>query len=65
VVEKFPHIRGYRAFNVPPGSDVKSLLKSQLAVVIYDYELFSYNGPLGALFSEEAVSLYLWAPTAQ
>ncbi|MCH88824.1 pullulanase 1 chloroplastic-like, partial [Trifolium medium] len=74
--------RGYRAFNVPPGSDVKSLLKSLLAVIIYDSdekcrnctglqlpgvldELFSYNGPLGALFSEEAVSLYLWAPTAQ
>ncbi|KEH43309.1 alpha-1,6-glucosidase, pullulanase-type protein [Medicago truncatula] len=82
VVEKFPHIRGYKAFNLPPGSDIKSLLKSQLAVVIYDSdekcrdctglqlpgvldELFSYNGPLGALFSEEAVSLYLWAPTAQ
>uniref|UniRef100_A0A2N9ITB8 Glycosyl hydrolase family 13 catalytic domain-containing protein n=1 Tax=Fagus sylvatica TaxID=28930 RepID=A0A2N9ITB8_FAGSY len=28
-------------------------------------ELFSYNGPLGALYSEESVSLYLWAPTAQ
>lgn len=28
-------------------------------------DLFSYSGPLGALFSEEAVSLYLWAPTAQ
>lgn len=28
-------------------------------------EIFSYNGPLGAVFSEEAVSLYLWAPTAQ
>ncbi|XP_028068840.1 pullulanase 1, chloroplastic isoform X3 [Camellia sinensis] len=28
-------------------------------------ELFSYNGPLGAVFSQEAVSLYLWAPTAQ
>lgn len=28
-------------------------------------ELFSYSGPLGAVFSEEAVSLYLWAPTAQ
>ncbi|KAL3523514.1 hypothetical protein ACH5RR_016348 [Cinchona calisaya] len=28
-------------------------------------ELFSYNGPLGAVFSSEAVSLYLWAPTAQ
>lgn len=28
-------------------------------------ELFSYKGPLGAIFSSEAVSLYLWAPTAQ
>ncbi|KAF7820192.1 pullulanase 1, chloroplastic [Senna tora] len=28
-------------------------------------EFFSYNGPLGALFSEDSVSLYLWAPTAQ
>ncbi|XP_027364893.1 pullulanase 1, chloroplastic isoform X2 [Abrus precatorius] len=82
VVEKFPHIRGYRAFKLPPALDVKPLLKSQLAVVICDFdekcrnctdlqlpgvldELFSYSGPLGALFSEEAVSLYLWAPTAQ
>lgn len=28
-------------------------------------ELFTYTGPLGAVFSEEAISLYLWAPTAQ
>ncbi|PIN04745.1 1,4-alpha-glucan branching enzyme/starch branching enzyme II [Handroanthus impetiginosus] len=28
-------------------------------------ELFCYHGPLGAIFSSEAVSLYLWAPTAQ
>ncbi|KAF5729467.1 hypothetical protein HS088_TW21G01633 [Tripterygium wilfordii] len=28
-------------------------------------ELFSYDGPLGAIFSEEDISLYLWAPTAQ
>lgn len=28
-------------------------------------ELFSYTGPLGAVFSDEAVSLHLWAPTAQ
>lgn len=28
-------------------------------------ELFSYDGPLGAIYTEEAVSLYLWAPTAQ
>lgn len=28
-------------------------------------ELFSYDGPLGAIYSGEAVSLYHWAPTAQ
>ncbi|XP_022945721.1 pullulanase 1, chloroplastic [Cucurbita moschata] len=28
-------------------------------------DLFSYEGPLGAVYSKEAVSLYLWAPTAQ
>jgi hypothetical protein len=27
--------------------------------------LFAYDGPLGAHYSEDAVSLYLWAPTAQ
>ncbi|CAJ1976616.1 unnamed protein product [Sphenostylis stenocarpa] len=76
VVEKFPHIRGYKAYKLPATFDVKPLLKSQLAVAIYDSEykcrnctglqlpgvldeLFSYNGPLGAHFSEEAVSLYL------
>ncbi|XP_059628366.1 pullulanase 1, chloroplastic [Cornus florida] len=82
VKEKFPHIRDYRAFKVPPALDVKSLLKCQLAVAIQNSdgvcsnatglqlagvldELFSYNGPLGAVFSKEAVSVYLWAPTAQ
>ncbi|XP_021690510.2 pullulanase 1, chloroplastic isoform X2 [Hevea brasiliensis] len=28
-------------------------------------DLFSYDGPLGAHFSTDAVSLHLWAPTAQ
>ncbi|KAK1370643.1 hypothetical protein POM88_036735 [Heracleum sosnowskyi] len=28
-------------------------------------ELFSYTGPLGAVFSDEAITFYLWAPTAQ
>lgn len=28
-------------------------------------ELFSYEGPLGAIFTNDVVSLYLWAPTAQ
>ncbi|KAI9124603.1 hypothetical protein K1719_004525 [Acacia pycnantha] len=82
VVEKFPHIRDYKALKLPTSLDVKHLLKCQLAVVIYDSdgkcrnctglqlpgvidELFSYNGPLGAVFSGDAVSLHLWAPTAQ
>ncbi|KAM1161934.1 hypothetical protein ACFX13_001081 [Malus domestica] len=82
VKEKFPHIKDYRAFNVPPDLDAKPLLKCQLEVATFDAngrcsdatglqlpgildELFSYNGPLGALYSEESVSLYLWAPTAQ
>ncbi|GLT70173.1 hypothetical protein SLA2020_422700 [Shorea laevis] len=82
VIEKFPHIRDYRAFKVPLALDAKNLLKCQLAVATYDSggkcinatglqlpgildELFSYDGPLGAVYSEEAVSLYLWAPTAQ
>uniref|UniRef100_A0ACD5V8C5 Uncharacterized protein n=1 Tax=Avena sativa TaxID=4498 RepID=A0ACD5V8C5_AVESA len=28
-------------------------------------DMFAYTGQLGAVFSEEAVSLHLWAPTAQ
>ncbi|KAL2548901.1 Pullulanase 1 [Forsythia ovata] len=76
VIEKFPHVQDYKVFKVPPALDVKSLLKCQLAVAYFQLvtglqlpgvldELFSYNGPLGALFSNEAVALYLWAPTAQ
>ncbi|KAJ0045891.1 hypothetical protein Pint_05957 [Pistacia integerrima] len=82
VIEKFPHIRDYRAFKVPPTIDAKSLIKCQLAVTTFSSDgkcsdatglhlpgilddLFSYDGPLGALYSEETVSLYLWAPTAQ
>ncbi|WCJ19247.1 limit dextrinase [Euphorbia peplus] len=82
VIAKFPHIRDYRAFKVPPGLDTKSLLKFQLAVAAFGSdgkcinatglqlpgildELFSYDGPLGAHYCKDAVSLYLWAPTAQ
>ncbi|KAK1409637.1 hypothetical protein QVD17_36166 [Tagetes erecta] len=35
----------------------------QLPGVIDDF--FSYTGPLGAIFLNEVISLYLWAPTAQ
>ncbi|KAF0891634.1 hypothetical protein E2562_010618 [Oryza meyeriana var. granulata] len=28
-------------------------------------DMFAYTGPLGAVFSDEDVCLYLWAPTAQ
>ncbi|XP_062091962.1 pullulanase 1, chloroplastic [Humulus lupulus] len=82
VKEKFPHIKDYRAFKVPPGLDAKVLLKCQLAVAAFDDvgkcssitglqlpgildELFSYCGPLGAVYSTEAIALFLWAPTAQ
>ncbi|KAF9598351.1 hypothetical protein IFM89_027162 [Coptis chinensis] len=82
VVEKFPHIRDYRVFHVPDDVDVKSLLKCQLAVGLFNAngecsditclqlpgildDLYSYGGPLGAVFSTDTVSLYLWAPTAQ
>ncbi|PHT99620.1 Pullulanase 1, chloroplastic [Capsicum chinense] len=82
VIEKFPHIRDYAAFEVPKTLDFQSLVKCQLAVGIFNSdgkcasatglqlpgildELFSYTGPLGAIFATEAVSLYLWAPTAQ
>ncbi|MBA0692401.1 hypothetical protein Goari_009967, partial [Gossypium aridum] len=82
VIEKFPHIRDYRAFKLPPVLDAKNLVKCQLAVAEFNSqgkcrnatglqlpgvldELFSYDGPLGAFYSAEAVSLRLWAPTAQ
>ncbi|CAI9091194.1 OLC1v1026154C1 [Oldenlandia corymbosa var. corymbosa] len=82
VIEKFPHIRDYNAFTLPPNLDVQSLLKCQLAVALSSGngsctsatslqlpgvldELFSYNGPLGAIFLDDGVSLNLWAPTAQ
>ena len=39
MIEKFPHIREYRAFKLPPGLDVKFLLKCQLAVAAFDCKL--------------------------
>ncbi|XP_041998053.1 pullulanase 1, chloroplastic isoform X2 [Salvia splendens] len=82
VIEKFPHIHDYKSFQLPPGLDVNSLLKYQLAVAALSSgeectsitglqlpgvldELFSYDGPLGATFSSDSLSLHLWAPTAQ
>lgn len=46
-------------------SDGKCINASGLQLPGVIDELFSYNGPLGAVFSEAAVSLHLWAPTAQ
>ncbi|GAB4836395.1 Pullulanase 1, chloroplastic [Ancistrocladus abbreviatus] len=82
VIEKFPHIKGYKAFKVPPALDVKGLLKCQLAVAAVSSdgvcryatglqlpgvidEFYAYDGPLGAIFSDKSISLFLWAPTAQ
>ncbi|XP_076946997.1 pullulanase 1, chloroplastic-like [Bidens hawaiensis] len=82
VRDKFPHIKDYKAFKVPEALDLKSILKDQLAVALFDSsgrcinvtglqlpgvidDIFSYTGPLGAIFSNEVISFYLWAPTAQ
>ncbi|EPS61390.1 hypothetical protein M569_13407, partial [Genlisea aurea] len=82
VIEKFPHLKGFKVIRVPPALDIHSLVKYQLAVAIFSSEgecvhitglqlpgvldeLFFYDGPLGAVFSSECISLYLWAPTAQ
>ncbi|XP_072957340.1 pullulanase 1, chloroplastic isoform X2 [Typha angustifolia] len=82
VTQKFPHLMGYKAFKLPQSTDVRNLLKCQLAVAslcvdgkcknstglqlpgVLD-DMFSYSGPLGPVFSKEAVALHLWAPTAQ
>nr|CAD1844009.1 unnamed protein product [Ananas comosus var. bracteatus] len=81
VTEKFPHIKDYRAFKVPnsdvqnllksqlavasfyANGKCKNATGLQLPGVLDD--MFAYNGPLGAVFSKEAIALYLWAPTAQ
>ncbi|KAD7479988.1 hypothetical protein E3N88_03124 [Mikania micrantha] len=72
----------YKAYKVPTALDLKSILKDQLAVALFDSSgqcisvtglqlpgvidgIFSYMGPLGAILSNEVVSVYLWAPTAQ
>ncbi|KAD2087006.1 hypothetical protein E3N88_41868 [Mikania micrantha] len=72
----------YKAYKVPAALDLKSILKDQLAVALFDSSgqcisvtglqlpgvidgIFSYMGPLGAILSNEVVSVYLWAPTAQ
>ncbi|KAK1396520.1 Limit dextrinase [Heracleum sosnowskyi] len=82
VIKKFPHLREYKAYKVPPALVAEDRLKCQLSVAIFSSagtlisatgmqvpgvidELFSYTGPLGAVFSDEAITFYLWAPTAQ
>lgn len=47
------------------GSDGKCSYATGLQLSGVLDELFAYDGPLGAHYSEDAVSLYLWAPTAQ
>ncbi|KAI3767480.1 hypothetical protein L2E82_17616 [Cichorium intybus] len=50
------------AFFEPSGQCI-SVTGLKLPGVLDD--IFSYLGPLGAIFSNEIVSLCLWAPTAQ
>ncbi|XP_074366296.1 pullulanase 1, chloroplastic isoform X2 [Apium graveolens] len=82
VIKKFPHLREYKVYMVPPALVAKDRIKCQLSVAIFSSagtlisatgiqlpgvvdELFSYTGPLGAVFSDETITFYLWAPTAQ
>ncbi|XP_068641519.1 pullulanase 1, chloroplastic isoform X2 [Aristolochia californica] len=82
ITQKFPHILGYKAFKIQSLTDVRDLLKCQLAIAAFNVDgkcstatslqlpgvlddLFSYTGPLGAVFSKRSISLHLWAPTAQ
>ncbi|KAL9275123.1 Pullulanase 1, chloroplastic-like protein [Drosera capensis] len=71
IVDKFPHIRGYRAFKLPPevcssatvvaafSSDGVCRYATGLQISGALDELCQYDGPL------ESIALYLWAPTAQ
>ncbi|KAF9674926.1 hypothetical protein SADUNF_Sadunf10G0178400 [Salix dunnii] len=47
------------------GSDGKCSYATGLQLPGVLDELFAYDGPLGAHYSEDAVTLHLWAPTAQ
>lgn len=38
VLDKFPHISGYRALRIPTDVDVKKILKTQLALSATDGE---------------------------
>jgi pullulanase-type alpha-1,6-glucosidase len=81
VLEKFPHLAGSLAFTIPSGTDVANILKGQIAVSakngatledatslqipgVLD-DLYTYNGPLGVVWSGGAPALKLWAPTAK
>ncbi|HEY0372395.1 MAG TPA: pullulanase-type alpha-1,6-glucosidase, partial [Thermoanaerobaculia bacterium] len=81
VLEKFPHLAGSLAFTVPSGTDVANILKGQIAVsaksgtTLEDAtslqipgaldDLYSYDGPLGLVWSSGAPALKVWAPTAK
>lgn len=41
-MEKFPHIRDYKAFKLPSTLDATSLLKCQLAVATFGRKMFSF-----------------------
>ena len=80
VLAKFPHLAGSLAFRIPAGTDVDTILKGQTAVSARFIELedatslqiagalddlYSYDGPLGVVWSAGIPTIRLWAPTAR
>lgn len=53
MTEKFPHIRDYRAFKVPPISDAKFLVKCQLAVATFNCKHLLFLFPFYLLMNNE------------
>jgi pullulanase-type alpha-1,6-glucosidase len=81
VLDKFPHLAGSLAFTIPSGTDVANILTGQTAVSakngaaledatslqipgVLD-DLYTYDGPLGVVWSAGIPTIKLWAPTAK
>ncbi|WP_148863119.1 pullulanase-type alpha-1,6-glucosidase [Marinobacter fonticola] len=80
---KFPHLAGWPAFEVPlTNSERARALKGQLVAAAFNSndelmaatriqipgvldDLFTYDGPLGAIVSDSGVNFRVWAPTAR
>ncbi len=79
--ERWPHLSGFRVFTLPADAPTEALVAGQLVAVAYTGEapveatnvqlagaldaLYAYQGPLGAVYTDEGIECYIWAPTAR